>query len=354
MNQKVTFDTTTLGVQRSRRRRGPLDLGDARRTVTVVWVVVVLVYVFMLLIRPNLAGLSSMQTIVSLAAITAVAGLGQGAVVFGGGIDMSIPWILSSSAILFTAVSGGSNDRFLLGAIVAVAYGAAMGAINGFGVSYFGIHPVVMTLALSAILEGSSLGWTGGAVTGSPPPLIAQFMKGSDGSMPMVIPALLVLTVIVCFVYRQTRFGREYQAVGLNPAASRLAGVHSKGIIIATYVISGVSAALAGMMLSGLAGQSYLAMGSPYLLMSVAVVALGGAAFSGGRGHFLGTLGGAILLSMLVTLLMTFQMPEAVRTIVQGLVILIAVMFASIEFRQRKQKTSKKASAASGPSNQQQ
>jgi ribose transport system permease protein len=345
MNQKVTFDTTVLGVQRSRRRRGPLDLGDARRTVAVVWVVVVLVYLLMLLIRPNLAGISSMQTIVSLAAITAVAGLGQGTVVFGGGIDMSIPWVLSSSAILFTSVSGGSNDRSLLGAAVAVLFGAAMGMINGFGVSFFGIHPVVMTLALSAILEGSALGWTGGAVTGSPPPAIAHFMKGSAGSMPAVIPALIILTVIVCFVHRQTRFGREYQAVGLNPAASRLAGVRSKGIIIATYMISGVSAALAGMMLSGLAGQSYLAMGSPYLLMSVAVVALGGAAFAGGRGHFLGTLGGAILLSMLVTLLMTFQLPEAVRTIVQGFVILVAVVFASIEFRQRRRRVSEEPAA---------
>jgi ribose transport system permease protein len=88
-------------------------------------------------------------------------------------------------------------------------------------------------------------------------------------------------------------------------------------------------------MLSGQAGQSYLGMGEPYLLTSVAVVALGGASFAGGRGHFLGTLGGALLLSVLITLLMTFQLPEAVRTIVQGVVILASVIVAKVGFRSR-------------------
>ena len=336
MNQKVTFDTTVQGVARSRKRRGPLDLGDARRTVTVVWIVVIAVYLFMLIVRPNLAQLSSMQTIVALGAITAVVGLGQGAVVFVGGIDLSVPWIMSSSAILFTSLADGSNERFALAAIVALGYGAIMGTLNGLGVTLFGIHPVVMTLSLSAILEGGALGWTGGSVTGSPPSAIAEFMKGTGGALPWVIPALIALTIVVSFVYRQTRYGRELQAVGLNPAASRLAGVRSRGVIVSTYVISGVCAAAAGMMLSGLAGQSYLAMGTPYMLMSVAVVALGGASFAGGRGHFLGTLGGAILLSMIITLLMTFQLPEAVRTIVQGLVILIAVILANLGFKRRR------------------
>lgn len=336
MSRKVSFDTTVVGVAASRRRRGPLDLGDARRTVVVVWAVVVAVYLFMLILRPNLAELSSMQTIVALGAITAVVGLGQGLVVFVGGIDLSVPWILSSSAILFTGISSGSDDRFLLAAVVALIYGAVMGALNGIGVTFFGIHPVVMTLALSAILEGGALGWTGGAATGSPPPIMGDFMRGVDGGMPLVIPALLVLTIIVCFVYRQTRYGRELQSVGLNPVASRLAGVRARGVIVSTYLVSGVASAMAGMMLSGLAGQSYLAMGTPYMLMSVAVVALGGASFAGGRGHYLGTLGGAILLSMIITVLMTFHLPEAIRTIVQGLVILVAVILANIEFRGRK------------------
>lgn len=319
-----------------RSKRGLLDLGEARAAVIAVWIVLLVIYLFVLILRPSLAQLSSLQTIVALAAVTAVVGLGQGAVVYVGGIDLSIPWVLSACAILFASISQGSDDRILLALVVSLALGAFLGACNGLGVTFFGIHPVVMTLALGAILEGATLGWTGGLVTGSPPRAVEVFMKGTAGSMPLVVPALLVLALTVSFIYRQTRFGRELQAVGLNPQAARLAGVRSRAVVLTTYIISGVAAGTAGIMLSGLAGQSYLAMGEPYLLMSVAVVALGGAAFKGGRGHFLGTLGGALLLSMLITLLMTFQLPEAVRTIVQGIVILCAVIAASIGLRFRR------------------
>ena len=322
------------------QRRGLLDLGGARGAATAVWIVLVLLYIFILIFRPGLAQLSSVQTIVVLAAVTAVAGLGQGAVIFTGGIDLSIPWIMSSSAIVFASIAQGEDGNLIVALLAAVVIGLLLGLANGVGVTRFGIHPVVMTLAVSAILEGGALGWTGGLVTGSPPPIVALFMRGDAGSFPMVIPALLLLAVLVSFVYRQTRYGRELQAVGLNPTASRLAGVHSKTIITSVYVISGVTAALAGIMLSGLAGQSYLGMGDPYLLTSVAVVALGGASFAGGRGHFLGTLGGALLLSALITVLMTFQLPEAIRTIAQGSVILIAVIAAKVGVRPGKRKNS--------------
>ncbi|NQX13831.1 ABC transporter permease [Microbacteriaceae bacterium VKM Ac-2855] len=321
------------------RRRGLLDLGAARGPVIAVWIVLALLFVFILIVRPNLAQVSSAQTIVVLAAVTAVAGLGQGTVIFVGGIDLSVPWIMSASAIVFASISRGDDTNALLAFVVALALGAALGAANGLGVTRFGIHPVVMTLAVGAILEGGALGWTGGLVTGSPPPSVSTFMRGDAGSLPLVVPALIVLAVLVSYIYRQTRFGRELQAVGLNPTASRLAGVHSQLVIGSAYAISGVTASVAGIMLSGLAGQSYLGMGEPYLLTSVAVVALGGASFAGGRGHFVGTLGGALLLSALITVLTTFQLPEAVRTITQGVVILVAVIVAKIGVRPRTRKT---------------
>lgn len=317
----------------SRVPRDPLDLGEAKNAVSTIWLVLLVMYFVILLFRPSLAQPSSLQTIVALAAVTAVVGLGQGAVIFVGGIDLSIPWVMSSTAILFASIADGKDGLLIPGMITALVLGLVLGLINGLGVTIFNIHPVVMTLALSAILEGASLGWTGGLVTGTPPRLVSQFMRGSAGGIPAVIPAIVVLAIIVTFVFRQTRYGRELQAVGLNPQASRLAGVNSKFIVCTTYMLSGLFAAAAGIMLAGQAGQSYLGMGEPYLLTSVAVVALGGASFAGGRGHFLGTLGGALLLSALITLLMTFQLPEAVRTIVQGLVILLSVIVAKVGIR---------------------
>jgi ribose transport system permease protein len=106
--------------------------------------------------------------------------------------------------------------------------------------------------------------------------------------------------------------------------------VNSIAMSASTYVVSGVCAAIGGVMVAGFSGQSYLAMGDPYLLTSVAVVALGGAAFAGGSGNFLGTLGGALLLSLLATLLTTFHLEEGWRVIVQGVVILLATIAARL------------------------
>jgi ribose transport system permease protein len=328
-------------IDRFRFRGGDiLDLGEAKRSVAAVWVVLALIFVVILVFRPNLAQLSSIQTIVVLAAVTAVVGLGQGSVIFVGGIDLSVPWIMSASAIVFASISGGSDDLLAPALVASLILGTLLGLINGAGVTRFRIHPVVMTLALGAILEGGALGWTGGLVTASPPPGVTVFMRGAESwPVPAVLPALLLLSIVVTYVFRQTRYGRELQAVGLNPVASRLAGVNSRKIIASSYAISGLCAAAGGIMLSGLAGQSYLGMGEPYLLTSVAVVALGGASFAGGRGHFLGTLGGALVLSSLITLLMTFQLPEAIRTITQGIVILLAVIMAKLGSTSRKART---------------
>lgn len=316
-------------------RRGIADLGDSKRAVYAVWIALLAMLILTVIVRPSLAAPASLQTIAVLAAVSAVVGLGQGAVIFTGGIDLSVPWIMSSVAIIFSGISNGRNELLLPALLIAIAVGAGIGLLNGIGSVYLGIHPVVMTLAVNTILQGAMLGYTGGLVTGSPPGLVSTFMRGGGTGIPAVLPALLVLAVVVTFVMRQTTYGRKLQAVGLNPEAARLAGVNSRAIGASTYLISGVCAALAGVMLAGLSGQSYLGMGDPYLLMSIAVVALGGAAFVGGRGHYLGTLGGALLLSLLTTLLMTFHLPEAARTIVQGLVILIAVIAAKVGLKKR-------------------
>lgn len=314
-------------------KRGLADLGDVKRPVYGVWIALVTLLVFAAVLRPALTSASSLQIVAQLAAVTAVVGLGQSAVIYVGGIDLSIPAVMTLSGVLFTATADGQNGKLPVALLIAVAVGVVAGLVNGIGSVYFRIHPVVMTLAAGAIISGSTLGYTGGLVTGSPPQAVATFMRGRDGSISSALVALLLLTIVVTFVMRQTTYGRRLQAAALNPGAARLGGVSSTSMIAGTYVISGVCAAVGGVMVAGVAGQSYLAMGDPYLLTSVAVVALGGASFAGGRGNFLGTLGGALLLSLLSTLLLTYQLAEGWRVIVQGLVILVAVIAAKVGTR---------------------
>jgi len=311
-------------------KRGLVDLGDARRGVYGVWAAFVLLLIVAAIARPALMQVSSLKTIAVLAAITAIVGLGQSAVIFVSGIDLSIPMVMTISGILFCQIANGDESRLWIALFVSILIGVVIGLINGIGSVVLGIHPVVTTIAVGAILTGITLGYTGGLVTGSPPASVGQFMLGDGSGIPAVLIALIVLTAVVTFVMRQTVFGRRLQATAYNPVSTRLAGVNSTAVATSTYVISAVCAAIGGVMIAGLSGQSYLGMGDPYLLLSVAVVALGGASFAGGRGNFLGTLGGALLLSLLTTLLTTFHLSEGMKVVIQGAVILLAVIASKI------------------------
>ena len=315
------------------RRRGLLDLGDSRTAVVSIWIALAVGAVIAFVLRPALFNFDSIQIVLVLATVTIVVGLGQGAAIFVGGIDLSIPWTLTASAIMFAGIAKGSDGSVWPALIAAIALGAAIGAANGFAIVRLNIHPVVMTLAMNTIVQGAIIGYTGGFATGSPPPSVGDFMNGSFLGISPALWLVIFLTVLVSFTLRQTVYGRRLQAVGLNPVAARLAGAPSRLIAGSAYMISGTCAALAGVMLSGIAGQSYLGMGDPYLLASIAVVALGGAAFSGGNGHFLGTVAAAILMSLLLTLLVTFHLPEAMRQVVLGLAVLAAVIAGRVRRR---------------------
>ncbi|WP_150954585.1 ABC transporter permease [Microbacterium testaceum] len=316
--------------ERRGTRMGPLDLGDVRKSVLAVYAALALLIVFTLIVRPNLTSQGSLTTIVVFASVTALVGLGQGAVIFMGGIDLSLPSTMTASAIIFAGITRGDGDLLIPGLGVALALALIVGVFNGVGVTAFGIHPVIMTLAMGAIVGGATLGYTGGSVTGAPPASVRDFMTAPVLGLPAAIWLLILLTILVTIGARTTTLGRRIQAVGMNKVAARLGGVHTGRLEMSTYIVSAVCAAVAGVMLSGLASQSYLGMGEPYLLSSIAVVALGGASFSGGRGHFLGTVGAALLLSLLTSLLTTFQLPEAVRQIVLGAVILLAVIAGGV------------------------
>jgi ribose transport system permease protein len=124
----------------------------------------------------------------------------------------------------------------------------------------------------------------------------------------------------------RTPFGRRIYAVGNSPMVARLSGVGVGGTLIGTYALSGFCAALVGILLSGFSGQASLGMGDEYLLPSIAAVVVGGTLITGGRGHYLGMLGGVLLLTALSTLLAGTTLPTAVRDIVLGLVVLAAVL----------------------------
>lgn len=206
---------------------------------------------------------------------------------------------------------------------------AAIGGTSGLLSSALRIHPLIVTLGMGTIAQAIVQLWTRGLPTGSAPGFINGFVSlgGSVGPIPVppVVPFTLVLMVLVLFVLRRSTYGRRLYALGSNPQAAPLALVNPVLTWTVTFALSAVFAALAGILLIGFTGASDARIGNPYLFQTIAAVVIGGTAVVGGRGGFVGTVAGALVLVQLRTLLIGLGYSEAAVQAVLGVVILALV-----------------------------
>ncbi|MEP0322932.1 ABC transporter permease [Bauldia litoralis] len=278
---------------------------------------------------PGFLSGSHLRSMSVLAAFIGIVALGQTFVIIGAGIDLSIPWVLNCAAILMSLIAGGENGPLIWAIPLVLVAGMAVGAINGIGVAFFGVPPIIMTLAVNVILQGSILVYTGGAPPTTAPAFIQYLAVGRIGFFPVVVIIWAVLAIAASILLSKTAFGRQLYAVGANATVAEFSGVPIMRTTIATYMISGFTAALAGMLLTGYTGQAYLGMGDSYLFTSIAAVAIGGASILGGSGHYIGTIAGAFVLTILTGLLPALNLSNGALLIVYGAVILVTVSLAS-------------------------
>ncbi|MBN9010105.1 MAG: ABC transporter permease [Rhizobiales bacterium] len=278
-----------------------------------------------------LAG-SHLRTLTVLAAFIGIVALGQTFVIIGGGIDLSLPWVLNCAAILMTLIAKGQDGPLLWVIPLLLVAGAFIGAINGIGIAVFGVPPIIMTLAVNVILQGGILVYTGGTPPATAPQLVQFLAVGRIGPIPVVAVIWLILAVAASFLLSKTAFGRQLYAVGTSAAVAEFSGVPIVRTSVLAYTLSGFTAALAGMLLTGYSAQAYLGMGDPYLFTSIAAVAIGGASILGGIGHYIGTIAGAFVLTILTGLLPALNLSNGALLIVYGVVILVTVSLASEAF----------------------
>lgn len=283
------------------------------------------------ILHPGFASWSSLRVMLVVASFTGFVAAGQMLVVLVGGIDLSIPWVLNGAAIVLTTASLGQSSRLPMAIALALGVGAVVGLANGMGVAWLGVPAVVMTLGMNGVLQGLTLGLSKGLTCAScgsyaPQPLRDLFsgrFLGITAALFVWLGVALLMTVLLVL----TTFGRRVYAVGVNPRAAFLSGVGVRGVTVALYTLSGVFAALAGIMLVAYGGQPSLGLGDPYLFESIAAVVVGGVSILGGRGHYLGVVAGSITLVAVTTFLQAQRVPEYGRLMIYGLVIL-AILFA--------------------------
>jgi ribose transport system permease protein len=294
------------------------------------WCAAVVLFVVGNQVRPGFASFESVQAVLVVASFVGMVAAGQTFVILIGGIDLSVPWVLNGAAILLVTTSLGLNGRAALAIALTLGMGALVGLCNGIGVALFGVPAVVMTLAMNGIMEGLTLGLSGGMTCEScasyAPPVVQAAVHGRFLGIPAALYLWAVVAGIVSIVLSLTTFGRTTYAIGNNARASYLAGIRVTATIVMLYMLSGMFAALAGIMLVGFGGQAALGMGDPYLFQSIAAVVIGGVYILGGRGHYIGSVAGSISLVALISVLMAMNMPEYGRSIIYGVIILLLLL----------------------------
>jgi ribose transport system permease protein len=269
------------------------------------------------------------------ASFIGLVGFGQTLCMLTGGIDLSIPANIAGAAVLTAFLANGvSTDLWWIIPMV-LAFGLAVGLVNGLGVAYAGVPPIIMTLGMNSVIQGLLLIYTNGGLASAAPPGLVDFVDGNTLGISTMLLIWIGVTVVGTVLLTYSTFGRKLYAVGTNQTASLLAGIRVKRVIVVPYVLSGIGAALTGVLLLGFLGQAFVNMGDDYLFASAVAVAVGGASILGGRGHYLGTVAGAIILTLIAANLNILSFGESAIQISYGLILLATVYVATIQLGRR-------------------
>jgi len=270
----------------------------------------------------------SIRAMLVLASLLAVASIGQTLVIILGGIDLSIPFVIGFANVV-SAQLHGDGMSFWIVCVIVLALALLIGAFNGLVSGGLNIHPLIVTLGAGTIIQGAVLLWTAGFPSGSAPERVSEFVSIGGSAMglpvPWLVPSFVIVIAAITVLLARTPYGRRVYAVGNNPRAAMLALISPLGMWTLTFAISAFFAAVTGILLLGFTGSAYAEVGQPYLFQTIAAVVIGGTALVGGRGSYLGTVAGALVLTELNTLLIGMGLQPSVVQAALGLVIILLV-----------------------------
>jgi ribose transport system permease protein len=306
-----------------------------RNRAFLTFMIVILVWIVAGLAKPGFGSYGHLRYLLELAAVIGLVAIGQTYVVIAGGIDLSVGAIVTVSAVgvPLAALSGDSSGVIAVLFILAAATG--IGVLNGLGVAYLRIHPMIMTLAMATFLQGVLILIAGGTAISAQNPLLSWLGNARVIGIPASVILWTLASAAALFVLHATPFGARLFALGANPVASALSGINVRTNTMAVYAVSGLTAGLAGVLILGMNGQGYVGIGDPYLLASIAAVVLGGTSILGGSGTYAGTIPGAILLVTITALITVVNASAGWRSILFGSLILLLLLLSGRDSQRR-------------------
>jgi ribose transport system permease protein len=315
----------TLDISRRRKRRLP--------QINPVYFVLAALLVAIALQNSNFLEPSGYMNFIKRAAPLAILAAGQVYVIVSGGFDLSVGSVITLTVIGSSMLLNNNPDATWWVILLMLGIGVGVGLFNGLIVSYLKVPSLIATLGTMITLNGAAFMWSGGAPRGYLPDSFRFFGRFNFQDVPVLdlLPVAVILLVVFGFILywimHRTNLGRLLHAIGDNPRAARLAGVPVERVRISAFVISSVTAVIAGIMLGGFAGVS-TDVGLGYELQAITAAVLGGAQLLGGRGSVPASIAGALTLQAIFTLLNFLGLPKPVRDVVQGLILIAAVAVA--------------------------
>jgi ribose transport system permease protein len=285
-------------------------------------ILLVLLVVALEVVKPGTVNANWLATTLRAAVPLAILAACQTLAMLTGGIDLSVGAVASMAAFLMVTQATGQGAGLAI--VVAFVAATIAGIVNGIGIGVFKVHPLIMTLGMSLVVLGLMSVYQLLMVQSGI--LIPDAIKwlGSEISfsfLPNNLVVFVPLAFLIVIGLRRSGYGRLLFAVGDNPIAARLAGARVWQILLALYILSAVLAAIAGILMAGLLNNATVSLAEQSVLPSVAAAVIGGTSIMGGRGGYSGTIVGALILTILTTLLTVLEMPEAVRQVLFGAII---------------------------------
>jgi ribose transport system permease protein len=262
------------------------------------------------------------------ASFLGVIATGMMLVILLGQIDLSVPWVMTTGAMMACAAAAHGAAGAVIAIPCGILCGAAIGLVNGIGVAYLRIPSMIITLATNAVAQGLMVAYTGGF---APQDAASKAMRylATGNAVPGLPNAVLVWAAIgggAIWMLSRTTFGRAIYAIGNRERAAYLSGIDTRRVTMMAFAMSGGLSAFGGVLLAGYASKAAQSMGDAYLLPSIAAVVLGGTHILGGRGSYLGTVAGVVLITLLQSILSVMQISEAGRQLIYGAVIILMLL----------------------------
>ena len=312
-NTKVTLGSKVLNIFRIQRAL-PAFVGSV-----IIW-----------LLTAAIAGRGLTGTLTSSIAIGTFlffVGIGQMFVITSGngGIDLSVPYVMTVSAYITASVMHGQNVKLISGLLAALAVGIVVGLLNVFLIEIIAMPPIIATLSVGFILQSATLVLSTKSSGIPSPRIFINLATGNVGPIPNMAIFGIIVGIIFTLILTRSSYGRAIQGIGQSRSAARLAGLKSQRLTIYAYLISSLFAAFTGFLLAGYAGGPSLTMGGNYQLGSIAVVVLGGSLIAGGLSNVPGIWAAALLLTLLITLVNVAHLGAGAQDVVQGVLIVLVL-----------------------------